>query len=238
METHVFCVWDFMCLLKRLQTDFTSVHTLWRPVGSPQLRHMINSIVLGEECDVDETGQIISHFELYIASMNQAKADTGPVLAMVEDIKRENASPKSVIDLERIDGYRKLEKPVKNFINCTMEAVLADDIVETVAAFTFGREDLICPMFLGVLRGMSCPKTDISKLTYYLERHVEVDGGDHGPLSLQMLAKVCGNDKDKWEKAEIVAKKVLQARVDLWNYLCTKIDSAQQVETSESLLNG
>merc|ERR1712047_173455 len=54
METHVFCVWDFMCLLKKLQTEFTCVENLWRPVGTPELRHMINSIVLGEECDVNE----------------------------------------------------------------------------------------------------------------------------------------------------------------------------------------
>ena len=66
MQHHVFAVWDFMSLLKALQNNLTCVKSPWLPVGSPDTRFLINEIVVGEESDIDQEGNRISHFELYL----------------------------------------------------------------------------------------------------------------------------------------------------------------------------
>ena len=87
MEHHVFAVWDFMSLLKTLQMQLTCVQVPWVPVGNATTRYLINEIVCGEESDVDEDGNRCSHFELYLKAMNDAGANTAPVLSLLEAVK-------------------------------------------------------------------------------------------------------------------------------------------------------
>ena len=71
MEIHVFAVWDFMSLAKSLQKNLTCVETPWYPTKDKVSRRLINEIVLGEESDIDQNNNPVSHFELYVESMNK-----------------------------------------------------------------------------------------------------------------------------------------------------------------------
>ena len=211
MEQHIFAVWDFMSLLKALQRGLTCVELPWKPVGSPTTRRFINEIVLGEETDVDRNGEVASHFELYLDAMTEIGADTQTIQAFLTLIENGRSVAEALNEVD-------INPETRNFVNFTFSILQTNSIHRIASVFTFGREDLIPEMFIEILKEMQAKgQANISKLLYYLERHIEVDGDDHGPISLKMIEELCGDDEQKWNEVLESAKAALQMRIQLWN---------------------
>jgi hypothetical protein len=211
MESHVFAVWDFMSLLKSLQRELTCTEVPWVPQGNAATRYLINEIVTGEESDVDRHGNRISHFELYLEAMREAGCDLKPIETFVRLVE----SGKSVSEALRIS---KAPVGAARFVENTFAVIYSGKRHVMAGVFTFGREDLIPDMFLrliGELKKQFPGKLDI--LQYYVERHIEVDGGHHGELALQMTAELCGEDETKWSECLYAVKEALKSRAALWD---------------------
>lgn len=208
---HVFAVWDFMSLLKSLQIGLTSVQLPWVPVGSANTRYLINEIVTGEESDVDEHGNRISHFELYLKSMQQMGAETIWIDQLINKVHS---------GLPIMESIENAEIPfqIKQFLNFTFDIALNAPLHVKAAVFTFGREDLIPDMFTQILNKVDDENPGkVSIFKYYIERHIEVDGGHHSLLALEMVNELCGNDEIKWEEAKNASLKSLEIRSVLWD---------------------
>jgi len=61
------------------------------------------------------------------------------------------------------------------------------------------------------------------KFSWYLERHIEIDGEDHGPLSLRMVASLCGDDEKLWVQAADAAESAVLARLELWDGILAEL---------------
>ncbi|XZF16477.1 DUF3050 domain-containing protein [Chitinophagaceae bacterium MMS25-I14] len=211
MQHHVFAVWDFMSLLKSLQRSLTCVTVPWMPVGSANTRYLINEIVAGEESDVDERGNRISHFELYQQAMQEVGADTTHINSLIDVLKNGNtvdAAINKAVDSAAIRGFLKF----------TFETISLDKPHLVASVFTFGREDLIPDMFLQLVKELNENTGEqFGIFKYYLERHIEVDGDHHSHLAIAMLEELCGDDEKKWAEAADFAKKALEARIALWD---------------------
>ena len=54
---------------------------------------------------------------------------------------------------------------------------------------------------------------------FYLNRHIESDCEHHGPMSRELVARLCGDDERLWKEAEQTARACLQSRLDLWDHI-------------------
>ena len=208
---HVFAVWDFMSLLKSLQINLTSVRLPWMPIGSANTRYLINEIVLGEESDVDQEGNRISHFELYLQAMRQMEANTDLIDALLNSL---NAG----LDINKAVQAANIPDQVKDFLNFTFNIAQNAPLHIKAAVFTFGREDLIPDMFTQILNEVHAKfPNKVSIFKYYIERHIEVDGGHHSQLAIEMVSELCGNNPVKWEEATKASVQSLEMRVKLWD---------------------
>ncbi|MBW8243136.1 DUF3050 domain-containing protein [Muricauda oceani] len=216
MESHVYAVWDFMSLLKALQQDLTCVGLPWHPAKDTAVTRFINEIVLEEESDFNEKGEAKSHFEMYLDAMQEVGADTQKVEATISSFNDLKAISTQIEAAE-------LNRVEKNFLQFTFEVINTQQPHIIAAAFTFGREDLIPDMFLGIIEQSGAGK--YKKLEYYLKRHIELDGEDHGPLALRMIKALCGSDAQKWTDVLEYSKQALQCRVELWDSIAQKLEA-------------
>jgi len=217
METHVFAVWDFMSLLKRLQLELTCTSTPWIPVGNPITRRLINEIVFGEESDVDQNGQALSHFELYLRAMEDIGADTSAINSYIKQLKQGESWEKALVS----SGA---SQAAIQFVHNTMDCVEHAPIHVVAGVFTYGREDLIPDMFISIVRELSEKgHSGAQTLVYYLERHIEIDGDEHGPMALQMIEELCEGENTKKQESIHAAKQALESRIQLWDAIAETI---------------
>lgn len=211
MQYHIFAVWDFMSLLKSLQQRLTCTTIPWMPTGSAATRFLINEIVTGEESDVAPDGTRLSHFELYLQAMEQAGADTQPMLQCLQQLQ----SGQRLADVLQSAS---IPAAAREFMQHTFDLIFNTPAYVQAAVFTFGREDLIPDMFLALVNDLDQQfPGQISLFKYYLERHIEVDGDHHSHLGMQMVEELCGTDPVKWQVAALAAKAALEKRLLLWD---------------------
>lgn len=223
LENHIYAVWDFMSLLKALQNKLTCTTTPWLPIGNPEVRYLINEIVVAEETDLALDGTRQSHFEMYLDAMQQCGANAIPVSIFLENVKN---TQNIFVSIKQSD----LHPNVKAFLDFTFRVIEEGKSHKIAAAFTFGREDLIPSMFTEILKNFQTnfPETDLSKLIYYFERHIELDADEHGPMAMQMITELCGNSEQKWKEVEEVSFEALEKRIGLWNAIEEQV--AQKLE--------
>lgn len=211
MEHHVFAVWDFMSLLKTLQRRLCNVEVPWVVPADSQACRLINEIVLAEESDDDGRGGFASHFELYRRSMKQCGANTAGIDGLLRDLRlgvpvRQALASPAVPDAAR------------RFVEHTFTIIETGSLCAVASAFTFGREDLLPDVFQRIVDELNTQAGgQLDDFQYYLERHIGLDGDEHGPMATRLIQSLCGSDESQWELVEETAVKCLIARQQLWD---------------------
>ena len=233
MEDHVFAVWDFMSLLKRLQQDMTCTRVPWFPADNPRAARLINDIVIGEETDVDPDGYFVSHLDLYLRAMGDVGANTLPFNTFC-------SLAQIGIPVEVALARTGVPSHVRVFVAHTMTLVNSATTEEVLAAFFYGREDIIPEMFRRLLQTLYEAKHNDDRLRnfiYYIDRHIELDGDSHGPMGRELLDGLVANSPQGIERTLRAACSSIKARIDFWDGTLTNIRN-NTAEGSQSECDG
>ncbi|WP_455823983.1 DUF3050 domain-containing protein [Pseudomonas graminis] len=209
MESHVFAVWDFMTLTKRLQQDLTGTQLPWLPPANPQAARLINEIVLDEESDTHPRQGHCSHFELYLEAMREVGASTGAIDRFIA-LLREGREVHTA--LEEVGPPR----GVARFVSATLQIALNAPTHCVAAAFVHGREHVIPMMFERILQADEVISRQAPTLCGYLKRHIELDTHDHGPQAQQLLERLAGADPTFAQQANDAALAAVESRIAFW----------------------
>lgn len=213
MEHHVYAVWDFMSLIKSLQIHIAPTNLPWVPPKNPRYANFINQLVLEEESDYALTDTVgsthASHFESYRQAMVEAGANIHPISRFVNMVGDEG--------LETALQTTDIPAPAKRFMAFTFDIIGRNQPHLLAAALAYGREALVPQLFRSLLEGLQISPSDAPNLYGYLERHIQLDEQEHGPLAVLMVQELCEGSTEKQAEAMDVAEQALAARLDFWN---------------------
>lgn len=170
----------------------------------------MNEICLDEESDELDDGRCLSHFEIYLGAMREAGASTRVVESFLARLESGDT-------VERALRVTQVPAPSRHFVMDTMSVIEGGEAHTLAAVFTVGREEAIPRMFSTLVNSLSRDITGLDTLKVYLKRHIELDADKHGPMGIQMIANLCGDNMDRWHEATEAAIEALQSRVALWD---------------------
>ncbi|MBT9539276.1 DUF3050 domain-containing protein [Thiobacillus sp.] len=211
MQHHVYSVWDFMSLIKYLQNEIAPARWPWTPAGDASVQRFINELVLEEETDIALPGHEghTSHFMLYLAAMREIGADADSPARFVQIVAEQGIAAALATGLA--------PAPSAAFTGTTFDFLDSGKSHTVAAALALGREHVIPSMFRAFLSRMAVTEAQAPSFHYYLNRHVHLDEDFHAPLSLRLLAALCGDDAEKWREAEAAAEAAVNARLLFWD---------------------
>lgn len=221
MQWHVFAVWDFMSLIKRLQKELTGLSLPWMPVQNPKVARFINEIVLGEETDVLPDGSYASHFELYRKSMKEINASTVWIDDFIDHLERN-------VPVHEALAHIAVPNAVKHFINSTLTTACEGNVLDVLGSFFYGREDSIPHMFQHLLDNWTVKTEDAPLFVYYLKRHIALDADHHGPALQKIIQELTEDNPIKIENVLNSAIHAVQNRIKLWDALSETLQTAKE----------
>src|SRR5450830_838888 len=220
MENHVFAVWDFMTLTKRLQRDLTCTQLPWLPPSDPQAARLINEIVLGEESDEHPRRGHCSHFELYREAMLEVGASTHAIDTFIALQRRGVEANAALCQVDVLPG-------VARFVASTLHIALNAPTHCVAAAFLHGRESVIPSMFERILHGNALIERQAPTLCHYLSRHIALDSQEHGPGAEHLLQRLIGADPARQRQADDFALAAVESRLSLWDDVSAALQEVQ-----------
>lgn len=213
MQHHVYAVWDFMSLIKSLQIHLAPTKVPWVPPKNARYANFINQLVLEEESDhalTDSTSFThASHFDSYCLAMRDSNADTRPIMKFIHTVNTEG--------LETALLLTEVPASAKIFMRFTFEIISRNQVHLLASMLAYGRENVVPNLFYTLRNQLQLSSIDSPNLHAYLDRHIQLDEQEHGPLAVLMVQELCEDSCEKQAQVIEIAEQALEVRLNFWN---------------------
>lgn len=210
MQAHVFAVWDYMGLARRLQSEIACLMTPWAAPSTANAARLVNMIVLNAENDQAPGGGMASHLDLYLSAMKEVGADTSQFNQFLSCV---NASR----DVHMALHVAKAPTHVRHFVQQSQDVARHGDPEAVAANFVFGRMSTVPRMFELLIQHLQINDQQAPRLTHYLQRHLKIDRHEFDGACQTILSKLVGPNPVAYTRALAAAREALKARLMLWN---------------------
>ena len=217
-------VWG-LCPIQRLQHELTTIELPWLPPAHPLAARLINEIVLGEESDELPDGGFVSHFELYLLAMQEVGANTDQIETFIDELHSGETVDDALVSVAA-------SQPVRRFVNRTLDTVTNGNLYQVLGSFFYGREHIIPRMFEGLLHEWHIDEKEAPMFVYYLKRHIELDGDNHGPAANAIIKQVTKDKPNALRQLYLAALDAMNDRIELWDGLNLAISRHRPARSS------
>jgi pyrroloquinoline quinone (PQQ) biosynthesis protein C len=227
MEHHIYAVWDFMSLVKKVQAIFAPIKTPWLPSKHTKYRRFVNEIILAEESDTLLDGRVMSHCEMYLEAMKEIGARTRPFENFIEALQSHGLESSEVEEI--------VPESALAFMKHTFSVVNSKQAHCIIGAFCYARENVIPGMFQSLLNQSSITDEEAPTFMEYLKKHIELDADEHGPMAIKMVDLACGGRVKYTREVEMIVTHSIQARITFWDGVLDAIKLNRRSNKSCSL---
>lgn len=216
LERHVICAWSYSVLLQNLQREMLSHPLRPRAEFDKEALRLVSELVLQQEVQELPDGRLVSHTELYLEAMQEAKCDLTGVINFLDML--ENGVP-VLVALEEAG----LSPEAVKYGRKTASLLNAPLHVKAAALFYEG-EPFLPDRFLYQLERMGNHGA-AGKLLEYFEGHIEGLAAPEFSPTGRIVELCCHEDELLLREAEGAAEGVLAARIELWNEMTWGLDN-------------
>jgi hypothetical protein len=140
----------------------------------------------------------------------------------MEEIGADSAAIRSVVALAAREGlavalaHPAIPAPSRRFMASTQALIRSGQTHLLAAAFCYGREQLVPALFRQLRQQLTAADLQAPILAWYLDRHIDLDGDQHGALAEQMVLDLCRDNPTAQREVMALRPRVEQERALFW----------------------
>ncbi|MGZ9571192.1 DUF3050 domain-containing protein [Alcaligenes nematophilus] len=216
MSWHIFTVWIYISMIKRLQLEFTCPYPIWAPYSNTKSTSIINKIVSYHEGSEPYKNEYLNHYSLYLLAMQEIGKDTISITTFV-DLLEANMPVKDALEIANV------ATALKKFILESINLIISGSIEEILGCMICTNQHIFLPLFTHVANSTEIKQVAGEYFLLYDQKYGSANLETRNAESIALLLEQTGENEAYLNIAIQSVADTDRRYADLWNQLKIEI---------------